>query len=44
MPLSSFRMPPPCLPAGGFFLSQSEEILTFVEEIHTFSENHLLGQ
>lgn len=25
-------------------MTQSEEINTFVEEIHTFSEKHLLGQ
>lgn len=43
IPILHFVILTPCLPAGGFFMSQCEEIHTFVEEIHTFSENHLLG-
>lgn len=42
--LSSLRILSPCLPAGGFFMYQSEEIRTFVEEINTFSEKHLTSQ
>lgn len=43
IPFLHFVCLPPAFRRGGFFMSQSEEIHTFVEEINSFSENHLLG-